>query len=295
MWRVAESREGHSRGKKVAAMAMICSFVGLLSLQSVTGTLTRFAIVELCFLQVEFSGGLETCLWVDNHVERETIAKRAFQMSQGSICSISKLPPSLNGNMLSALGTTRGLCATNVLVFNINYRHTPEFVFPTAWLDVQDAFIWAHANMDTLGGNREQIIVGGISAGAQLTASLVLEQHLGLAVPDLPAIKGQVLMIPCVAHIDHYDLLLQQLKDPSLSSYKQNVDAPILSVKTVHMFTGLLLAGTPGVQANDTKINIGNATKDQVQGLPPAAFGIAGLDPLRDEGLLYAKLLTESE
>ena len=120
MWRVAESREGHSRGKKVAAMAMICSFVGLLSLQSVTGTLTRFAIVELCFLQVEFSGGLETCLWVDNHVERETIAKRAFQMSQGSICSISKLPPSLNGNMLSALGTTRGLCATNVLVFK-NY------------------------------------------------------------------------------------------------------------------------------------------------------------------------------
>jgi acetyl esterase/lipase len=61
------------------------------------------------------------------------------------------------------------------------------------------------------------------------------------------------------------------------------------------MFTKLILEGIQGIEVNDTKLNIANATSEQVCGLPPTVFGVAGLDPLRDEGLLYAKLLTEAK
>jgi acetyl esterase/lipase len=73
----------------------------------------------------------------------------------------------------------------------------------------------------------------------------------------------------------------------------ENEDAPILPKKTVDFFTALLETGTPDLK--DTKLNIVNATAEEVKGLPPTAFGIAGLDPLRDEALLYAKLLSEAD
>ncbi|KAK7424612.1 hypothetical protein QQZ08_008495 [Neonectria magnoliae] len=190
---------------------------------------------------------------------------------------------------------SRIACGAEVIVLNINYRHTPEHVYPTAWNDVEDAFEWAHAHMKDLGGDGQKVVVGGISAGAQLAASLTLGQHLktiGAAVEKCPAIAGQVLMIPCLVHPACYEPQLKQLKDASLSSYKENEHAPILPVKTALFFTELL--SIENLAVDDVRLNPGNVTSSQVKGLPPTVFGIAGLDPLRDEGLLYAKLLTES-
>ncbi|CAI4212644.1 unnamed protein product [Parascedosporium putredinis] len=82
------------------------------------------------------------------------------------------------------------------------------------------------------------------------------------------------------------------MKDPSISSYKENENAPILPMKVCKFFSGLLKVENP--QVDDLKLNPGNATPDQVKGLPPTVFGITGLDPLRDEGLLYAQMLTEA-
>ncbi|KPM42366.1 hypothetical protein AK830_g4211 [Neonectria ditissima] len=190
---------------------------------------------------------------------------------------------------------SRIACGAGVVVLNINYRHTPEHVYPTAWNDVEDAFEWAHAHMKDLGGNGQEVVVGGISAGAQLAASLTLRQHLKQtrgAIESCPAIAGQVLMIPCLAHVACYKPQLERLKDASLSSYNENEHAPILPLKTARFFTELLKVENP--QVNDTRLNPGNATSAQVKGLPSTVFGIAGLDPLRDEGLLYAELLTET-
>ena len=62
-----------------------------------------------------------------------------------------------------------------VVVVNVNYRHTPEFVFPIAWYDSEDAFAWVYDHCGDFAGDRLQIVVGGISAGAYLTASLMLK------------------------------------------------------------------------------------------------------------------------
>jgi acetyl esterase/lipase len=181
---------------------------------------------------------------------------------------------------------------SRLVVLNVNYRHTPEFTYPTAWHDSQDAFEWAHSHIHDIGGDHNRVVVGGISAGAWLTASLVLEQHLGRVATDRPAIAGQVLIIPSLTSMDCYEPQLAQMRDASVSSYTENEHAPVLPLKTMRLFTDLLNIQSP--QASDTKLNPGNAAPEQVKGLPPTVFGIAGLDPLRDEGLLYAKKLTEA-
>jgi len=202
------------------------------------------------------------------------------------------------GFIFGTLETEDAACANtaintgNVILLNVNYRHTPQHKFPVAWNDAADALAWLHQNIDTLGGDPGKIVVGGISAGGQLAASLAIEQHLGKSdvTKNLPKLAGQVLIIPCLADPKMYDQGPGKLLKSS--SYVENEFAPVLPKKVVEFFTGLL--ETPAPDLKDTKVNIVNASLDDVKGLPPTAFGIAGLDPLRDEALLYAKLLSEA-
>ncbi|KAF2463894.1 uncharacterized protein BDR25DRAFT_297350 [Lindgomyces ingoldianus] len=229
-----------------------------------------------------------------------TIEARSYRPASKKISE--KLPVYLffhgGGFLFGTLASEDATCAQiaaniGIVVVNVNYRHTPEHTFPIAWLDSQDAFEWLHSHIEEIGGDREKVVVGGISAGGQLSASLVLEQNLGKALTKCPPVAGQVLMIPCVAHIDTFgESQAKQLKNPSHSSYVENKDAPILPEKTVRFFMSLLKTEIPDLK--DTKLNPGNATPGDVKGMPPTVFGIAGLDPLRDEALLYAKTLAES-
>ncbi|KAJ1328264.1 acetyl esterase [Microdochium nivale] len=187
--------------------------------------------------------------------------------------------------------------ATGMLVLNVNYRHTPEAVYPTAWEDAHDALVWLHSNIDELGGDPAKVVMGGISAGAQITASLVMQKHLQAnndsSSFSFPQVAGQVLMIPNLVNVDAYQPQLDRLLDPKLSSYVENEHAPILPVSRIHAFMNLLQIPKP-VDPADLALSPGNASVDQVRGLPPTVLGICGLDPLRDEGLLFGKLLTEA-
>ena len=202
------------------------------------------------------------------------------------------------GFLFGTLSSEDALCSqvainANVAVVNVNYRHTPEHVFPTAWHDTQDAFAWLHDHISDVGGDPAKVVVGGISAGGELAASLVLEKHLGKALTQYPPIAGQILLIPALVHSDTYnDGLHKLLKSPEVSSIVENENAPILPLKTAHFFVDLLKTGTP--ELKDTKLNPGLATKEEVKGMPPTVFGVAGLDPLRDEALIYAKTLSEA-
>lgn len=201
------------------------------------------------------------------------------------------------GFLFGTLNSEDATCAriasnTGVVVLNVNYRHTPEFTYPTAWNDAEDAFIWLHAHIEELGGDSQRIVVGGTSAGGQLSASLVLRKSLGLAAKNLPGIAGQVLMIPCLVHMDLYERHLARMKDASISSYLENENAPILPKSIIRMFLDLLKI--QHLDIDDLMLDPGNASVDQVRGLPPTTFAVAGLDPLRDEGLLYAVTLIKT-
>lgn len=202
------------------------------------------------------------------------------------------------GFLLGTLGTEDATCARIVLdvgcvVFNVNYRHTPEHRFPVAWDDSEDGFDWAYQHADEFGGDNTQIVVGGISAGGQLTASLVQTKKREGS-PAFASIKGQVLMIPCLVDEQRRDKLFEKLKDPKASSWVENENAPLLPVSRVKLFTQLLIPQDTVLGEEDRRVNPGAASLEEVKGLPPATFGIAGLDPLRDEALLYAEHLAQS-
>ncbi len=78
-----------------------------------------------------------------------------------------------------------------VLVVNVNYRHTPDFRYPTAWLDSEDALEWVYHHATEIGGAATTIIMGGVSAGAYLTASLMLQLDRTRS-PIRKSIAGQV-------------------------------------------------------------------------------------------------------
>jgi acetyl esterase/lipase len=185
------------------------------------------------------------------------------------------------GFLFGTLDSEDAICArlaidAQVLVVNFCYSHTPEHTYPTAWNDVEDAIAWLDSNADIIYGNRGQVIVGGISAGAWLTASLLLQSKI----PANIHIIGQTLMIPSLVHPTCHAFTSRT------SSYTQNENAPILPFKRAKEFADLLQVAAPC--KDDIRLNPGNASVAQMRHLPPTVFSIAGLDILRDEGLHYA-------
>lgn len=200
------------------------------------------------------------------------------------------------GYYFGTLSSEDGACGkialgAQVMVLNVNYRHTPEVRYPTPFDDAEDAFLWAHEHISEL-GFYPKVVLGGISAGAHFAASITLRQHLGRIGASLPKIAGQVLMIPVLVSPACYAPQLAKLSDPSASSYTENEHAPILPKERYEWFVRLLDVQDP--EGEGLKLSPGNATPEQVRGLPPSVFGITGRDMLRDEGLLYAKMLAEA-
>ncbi|KAL2827250.1 Alpha/Beta hydrolase protein [Aspergillus pseudoustus] len=198
------------------------------------------------------------------------------------------------GHLFGTIETEDAACSrlaahANLIVVNVNYRHTPEFTHPTQVNDAWDALIWLSRNAALLNANPNRVIVGGISAGAGLAASVVLQHHTMCrhGKDSVPlTVLGQLLCIPWLVHPDNY-----QLSTQAGSSYAQNVDAPVLSKTLLRLFTDLLGAADP----SDPTLNVGLVGDGGVVGLPKSAFLVAGRDLLRDEGLDYAEKLTENE
>jgi acetyl esterase/lipase len=187
-----------------------------------------------------------------------------------------------------------------IAVLNINYRHTPAHRFPIAWEDTEDGLVWlASYAAKQLHIDTSALVIGGISAGGSLAASMALQQHLGMG-PLATAekggafphkLRGQVLMIPSLLHASSYPELVRELASPDVHSYVTQAEAPILPVTRIELFQKLLYGDGPLPEKLDRRANMGAAGAEEVMGLGPVVFGIAGADPLRDEALLYAKKL----
>lgn len=172
-----------------------------------------------------------------------------------------------------------------ILVASVGYRHTPEFTHPTQVNDALDSFTWLVDNIDTIGGDRNRVIVGGISAGACLAAVVAQQSRTtGTGV----TICGQLLCIPWLVHPDNNPS--NTTAAPLTSSYQQNTHADVLPLGLLQLFTKLLSASGPG----DPTLNPGLADDTVVAGLPKTCFLVAGQDLLRDEGLSYARKLDKN-
>ncbi|KAL0066788.1 hypothetical protein AAF712_006186 [Marasmius tenuissimus] len=167
-----------------------------------------------------------------------------------------------------------------VSVVNCEYRMAPENPFPASPNDCFNALKYVANNEDSFGADLSKgFLIGGASAGGNLTAvttHLYRDDPLSKTKP----LTGQMLVIPVTCHPDAYP----EKHKSQLLSMEQNKDAPFLDKKMMRTFFDWYQA-----PPNDPRMSplLFPSHKD----LPPAFLQVCGLDPLRDEGLLYEKEL----
>ncbi|CAG8361788.1 unnamed protein product [Penicillium salamii] len=164
------------------------------------------------------------------------------------------------------------------------YRVAPEHRFPTAPNDIWDSVQWIAANESALDADLTKgFVLGGGSAGGNLS---IVTAHRSVKEKLSPAITGVLASIPVCMSVE---TVPSQYKDIWVSR-EQNASAP----------------GNPGL---DTKSVGGyeafyqqdflsedfspfNSTVS-FSALPRTYVQVAGLDVLRDDGIVYAKVLAD--
>ncbi|KAA1468765.1 hypothetical protein DENSPDRAFT_539888 [Dentipellis sp. KUC8613] len=178
----------------------------------------------------------------------------------------------------------RHICvAHKVSVVNVDYRLAPEHPFPVPMDDCYAGLKWAADNTALLHVSLAKgFIVHGMSAGGNLAAAI---SHLAKNDPFFQhrPLTGQILQIPAVVHVNN---IPEQYKSQVLS-YEQNAENLTLPAWAMHAFFELYGADP----ANEDVFPL---LKSDHTGLPPAVIQVCGMDPLRDEGILYAQLLQEA-
>jgi acetyl esterase/lipase len=164
--------------------------------------------------------------------------------------------------------------AAGVAVVAVDYRLAPEHRFPAAVDDAWAATRWVAAHAGELGLDPGRLAVGGDSAGGNLAAvvALLARDHGG------PALALQILIYPVT------DL------GAEAPSYADFAEGFMLTRDSMRWFRAHYVA-TPD-QALDWRVSPLRAPS--LAGLPPALVVTAGFDPLRDEGVAYARRLREA-
>ncbi|MEM6497973.1 MAG: alpha/beta hydrolase [Pseudomonadota bacterium] len=170
----------------------------------------------------------------------------------------------------------RALCAASgAAVIAVDYRLAPEHPFPAAVEDAVFAFDWLLEHAQSLNLDKDQISVGGDSAGGLLAAYLAqVARDRGIS------LVAQALFYPVV------DMTM------SYPSYAEHADTPPITRDVLQWFWDHYLGASPSGQVlSDPKASPIRA--DSLAGTAPAFVVTAGLDPLRDEGAAYAHRLSQ--
>jgi acetyl esterase len=161
----------------------------------------------------------------------------------------------------------------NAVVVSIDYRLAPEHPFPAGVEDCYAGLLWTHANAADLGIDTARLAVTGGSAGGALAAAVALMARDRGG----PAICFQALNIP--------------VTDDRLVTWSSRkfTDVPMFNRPGAeNMWLSYL---GPGYESRETSPYAAPNRAPDLSGLPPAYIQTMDLDPLRDEGIDYAKRL----
>ena len=171
------------------------------------------------------------------------------------------------GDLDFADATCRRLAAgAGCEVVSVDYRLAPEHPFPAALEDAFAVLQWA------AGRDAGPLLISGESAGGNIAAACTIRARDAGG----PRIAGQLLAYP--------------VTDPGLDTASHREIGPrnwLLSTADMRCFWDHYCP--PGVDRGDplvAPLRVADAA-----GLPPALICVAELDPLRDEGLAYARRL----
>ncbi len=157
-------------------------------------------------------------------------------------------------------------------VLSVEYRLAPEHVFPAAADDAVAAFLHAVERATELGLDPARVAVGGDSAGGNISAGASLDLRAAARRP-----AAQLLIYPAI------DMTMSSRSIQTLG------EGFFLERATIEWFRNQYLP-----EGTDRRTPRASPLFAEVAGAPPAIVATAGFDPLRDEGIAYAKKLREA-
>ncbi|MFE9482642.1 alpha/beta hydrolase [Streptomyces spororaveus] len=161
--------------------------------------------------------------------------------------------------------TCRSLAlAAGAAVVSADYRLAPEHPWPAAPDDALTVLLWARERARALGCDPGRVVLAGDSSGGNLAAVTALRA------PELVA--GQVLFYPP---------LDARMDSASVETYAEG-----------YFHTAAHMAWYWDAYGGDPEHpHVSPLRARDLSGLPPALIVLADCDPLRDEGLAYARRL----
>jgi acetyl esterase len=179
------------------------------------------------------------------------------------------------GGTLGNLDQSDWLCAhvaarVGALVVSVDYRLAPEHPYPAGREDGYAAVSWAARHAAALGARADRLAVMGDSAGGNLAAVVCL-----LARESGPVIDAQILLYPVL------DLTFER------ASVGRFASGPVLTKADMDVFRAHYL----GDDGDATDPLCSPLLAPDVDDLPPALVVTAGVDPLHDDGVDYARRL----
>ena len=165
----------------------------------------------------------------------------------------------------------RRLCRmNNCVVVSVDYRLAPEYTFPAAHEDAYTALLWVRNNISGYGGNPNDLVVAGDSAGGNLSACMAHRCK-----KENVKLSAQILIYPWVDG---------KLNNPSID---RNGEGYLLTKETMFWFQKQY---TPRKEDQCLPAVSPCYEKDH-SGLAPAFILTAEFDPLLDDGYKYYQLL----
>lgn len=177
------------------------------------------------------------------------------------------------------------IAANGVAVAMVDFRNalTPSSVpevapFPAGLNDCVSGFHWVLANAGTLGIDPNRVIIAGESGGGNLTlaTALKLKQDGKIAL-----VQGLYALCPYIAG--------QWPHEGSQSSVENNG-----ILLQLHNNAGRTVYGIDAFNEKNPLAWPGFSTLEDVRGLPPTVISVNELDPLRDEGINFYRLLLQA-
>ena len=159
--------------------------------------------------------------------------------------------------------------AARCRVVAVEYRMAPEHPFPAAVDDCAAVTQWVFDNAASLGVDAGKVAVGGDSAGGNLAAVMALLARDG----SLPKLAFQLLIYPAT------DMMMT-----TVSSTGMGPGTPLTSATMKWFIDHYMKTDRSDWRASPLRA-------PSLAGVAPALVLTCALDPLRDEGIAYAKRL----
>jgi acetyl esterase len=180
------------------------------------------------------------------------------------------------GHVIGSLDSYDAICRqlaleADCIVVSVDYRLAPEHKFPAGVDDAFAALNWVGRHAADFGGDAKRLAIGGDSAGANLAAvCAILARDAGST-----QLRFQLLVYPRTA------------PDEDLPSHHEFAEGHMLTRRSILWFHDHYRAS----DADRRDFRYAPLIHPDLSALPPALVIVGECDPLRDDGIAYAKRL----